>query len=52
MNEVITITDLYVLKKIELERQNLSEKAEVYRQAVAKVVGDVHELGKIRRIQI
>lgn len=36
---------LHVTKKIELERQQLSEKAEIYRQAVVRSVGDVQELG-------
>ncbi|KAJ8669687.1 hypothetical protein QAD02_000946 [Eretmocerus hayati] len=37
-------SDEKTFKKIEQERQMLSEKAEVYRQAVTRIVGDIHEM--------
>ncbi|KAL7305753.1 hypothetical protein TKK_0002003 [Trichogramma kaykai] len=37
-------SDEKTFKKVELERQTLSEKAETYRQAVVKSVGDIQEL--------
>ncbi|XP_058807541.1 coiled-coil domain-containing protein 39 [Phymastichus coffea] len=42
--EQLVKSDEKDFKKIELERQQLSEKAEIYRQTVIKSVGDIQEL--------